>query len=120
MKLALALLLLLGCVVLYAVADERQKGIDCILQYVDTNKDGCVDYVEIGRALGQCLSGAERLVAPRIETIMHDCDYDKNRCISRLDMERSNATCLRKPDYVRRLLNDFCPRAANGCITKPK
>jgi len=108
-------LFLLALGVSSVVGDKREEAIECVLRYVDVNpKDGCVDSLEVSDARINCVPWWKRSLVPRVETIMRDCDFDGNGCISGDDMRRANATCLHKESDLDLLLDDFCPNARDN------
>jgi hypothetical protein len=116
-KLALFCAIVLAAVAVLVQAkstamEKREEAIECVMRYVDVDpRDGCIDSQEVSRARINCVSFLKRTGIPRVETIMRDCDFDGNGCISREDMLNSNKTCLRKEEYLDALLNNFCPSA---------
>lgn len=120
---------------------DREDTISCMLKYVDglretkdsrghtvyvldsTKKDGCIDDNEISNAKKAYLSSFERgigwVAKETNEKIMRKCNYDmkeednagKPHCISQLDMQLSNKTCLATQDRLEKMNTYICRRA---------
>jgi hypothetical protein len=103
---------LLAALAVHASAPPREVLIDCVLRYVDTDHDGCVTAREIDHARSEYLNIIERMASTRTEKIMRDCDYNRDGCISRSDMEAANTTCVASEKDRNRFNDYICKRAA--------
>lgn len=102
---------------------SREQALECVWKHVDglikdetgkirmdeEDKDGCLDIVEVDHAktlyLGRYISRAANLIESS-ETIMRNCDFDKDGCISANDFMMSNRTCV-NDNLKRQLIRDY-------------
>lgn len=89
----------------------RMDMMNCTLAYIDRNHDGYVSEEEMEWGRQNLLSWYERPWAEDTETIMRNCDFDRDGRISRSDMELSYSTCLNTEKKLSEFNKYICKRA---------
>ena len=117
MLLLLLLLILVTFVLGERCTQSREDAKECLLKYVDIDKNKQIDQNEIDAARSRNLYFYEKALAWIVATdnteIMRKCDFNKNGVITLDDFEKSKGTCLSKCESIAKLFYYVCDREKN-------